>query len=584
MRVRTRKISVMLVLVFSSFTTSLSHASSPPDEQWVQPSHAEDGFQGFLLQDARTQTGYSFLIGNRASSHFVCSAIDTGDCGGATSYGFNAVLPVCTSSVDTDCIDSLVAISPNGTRLQGTFSHYVWTKHPNQYVASKADGLPIGSAPSIWTIPGAEHSQISDYLITASIGGGGPVGKIDVSDFNLNLFASSIHQKLTPATFDTNPEKLAWMDFMNQRTDSDGITRTFGQGVGEYDSVKCASYLQDPMQCVVANPFPSNFSFEVKLRLSKEPNGWFHGRMSSPSISLAKSSNGSTLMTVQASPIKTPIIYFGAQFSTLPSNIQDLYKGCGAWPTCNFRSSRQPGQDGVGKKADPLTRNMTSNPQPWGLNAIKELQVWLPVIKNTATATPEVWSIHSVANDQMTSSNSCFSTGTGLLGIVSTNASAYSEGPPVFADGQLTYQVAAPHYMNDGNIFKGSYDLLMRSDVARCLYGFSSAPIKASIEVIDDSGSQSVATTSFSEVGGWDKLSAKNFEFSSPAINIKLAQDLASATPPATSSNQVHATSSNAIPKNPNTPKVITLNCYQGRIVKKVSGISPSCPRGFIKK
>ncbi|NBO09368.1 MAG: hypothetical protein EBV30_08490 [Actinobacteria bacterium] len=39
----------------------------------------------------------------------------------------------------------------------------------------------------------------------------------------------------------------------------------------------------------------------------------------------------------------------------------------------------------------------------------------------------------------------------------------------------LSYQVASPHFLPDGaTAFKGTYNLIMRSDVARCLYKFSS--------------------------------------------------------------------------------------------------------------
>ena len=583
-----KKIALILLgaLLASLYVSTPSHPAAVPDEQWVQPSHPEDGFQGFLLQDARTDSGYSRLVGSQGSSTFVCRGVNIGDCQNASSYGFNAVLPACLTQLDNDCIESLVAFSPNGGRFNGTFKQYVWFKHPNQYRPDPASGLPVGGAPSLWSISGAKHSQGEEYLITASIGGGGNASKMTVSDFNLNLFAASIHVKTTPATFDTNPANLAWMDFTNQRTDSDGITRTFGQGVGEYDSVKCASYLQDPMQCVVGNPFPTGFSYEIKLRLSSEPNGWFHGRMNNPSVVIEHAYNGSVLMTVKANPIKTPIVYYGGQFSILPSNLQELYRGCGAWPTCDFRSSRQEGQDGVGKKADPLTRNMMSVPQPWGVNAIKELEVWLPVINNTATASPEVWSIHTVGNDQLSSSNGCFTKGKGLLGIVSTNASAYSKGPPFFTDGQLTYQVAAPHYLNDGTAFKGTYDLIMRSDVARCLYGFSTAPIKASIQVIGDSGSQNIATTSFTEIDGWDRLSAKNFEFSSPSIKVKLEQNTVTPAPePVVSApTPIASPIAKEIPKISKPLKLYSITCIKGQTIKKITSHSSSCPKGYVKK
>ncbi|NBP91225.1 MAG: hypothetical protein EBU43_02590 [Actinobacteria bacterium] len=135
----------------------------------------------------------------------------------------------------------------------------------------------------------------------------------------------------------------------------------------------------------------------------------------------------------------------------------------------------------------------------------------------------------------MQSASPCFKSGSGLKGIVATNSTTYSDGPPEFTDGTLSYQVASPHFLPDGaTAFKGTYNLIMRSDVARCLYKFSSAPVEAKIEVISDSGINSVATTTVNERNGWINLSATNFEFSAPKIQVKLTQQPVSVVAPAT--------------------------------------------------
>ena len=143
----------------------------------------------------------------------------------------------------------------------------------------------------------------------------------------------------------------------------------------------------------------------------------------------------------------------------------------------------------------------------------------------------------------------------------------YSPGPPTFDKnaGDLNYRVAAPHFLPNGmDTFKGTYDLLMRSEVARCIYGFSNAPIKASISIVSSDGSPQIATTVVNESAGWLHLSAKNFEFSSPVLRVKLKQDKA------------------AIIETPSVKTSIT--CVKGKVVKKISGTKPSCPVGYKKK
>jgi hypothetical protein len=100
----------------------------------------------------------------------------------------------------------------------------------------------------------------------------------------------------------------------------------------------------------------------------------------------------------------------------------------------------------------------------------------------------------------------------------------YEGGSPSFQDGSLNYKVTGMHYMSDGtSLVTGTYDLVMRSEVARCLYGFSSAPISATIS-ITGSEQNLVATTIVSEKDGWLKLAAYGFNFSSPVIKIKVSQ------------------------------------------------------------
>jgi len=161
-----------------------------------------------------------------------------------------------------------------------------------------------------------------------------------------------------------------------------------------------------------------------------------------------------------------------------------------------------------------------------------------------------------------------------LIGLVTTNAPIYWGGAPIFQDGSLNYQVAGLHLKADGTLFKGSYDLAIRSEVARCLYGFSNAPIMANVSVLSTEGEgQLVATELVTEKDGWITLNAKNFTFSSPTIKVKLSQ--AGSAPRATPKE---AKKSSAAPI---TKK--TIACVKGKTIKKVTGNNPSCPKGYTK-
>jgi hypothetical protein len=102
----------------------------------------------------------------------------------------------------------------------------------------------------------------------------------------------------------------------------------------------------------------------------------------------------------------------------------------------------------------------------------------------------------------------------------------------------------------------------MSSIFARCLYGFSQAPIGATISVVSESGTPDIATTLVREKDGFLNLAAYNFTFSSPTVRVKLTQEVVK----------------------PVVLKKTTITCVKGKIVKKVTATNPLCPKGYKKK
>ena len=209
----------------------------------------------------------------------------------------------------------------------------------------------------------------------------------------------------------------------------------------------------------------------------------------------------------------------------------------------------------------------------------EDFQTFEPILK-TKPGYRNQWIISAGASAngyQATSSNACFEDKTKLLGIVTTNALIYSPAAPEFKDGTLNYKVAGLHHTEDGvTLTRGSYDLAIRSSVARCVYGFTDAPFQASISVVGADGTeQTIATEIVREdkKREWLFMSAQNFTFSAPTIKVKLVQDkpLGSSTEP---SKQVAPVKKTII-------KVKVINCVKGKMSKKVSGSNPKCPTGY---
>ena len=192
--------------------------------------------------------------------------------------------------------------------------------------------------------------------------------------------------------------------------------------------------------------------------------------------------------------------------------------------------------------------------------SLEEVSLWLPILKDKAVSAPTMWIVSSIGQQF---ENNCSSSTDRVSGIVTTNATGYIAGPPVFnkAEQTLDYKVLAPHYLADGTEFKGTYDLTIDTDFARCLYGFTKAPIGATVSVVSADGQAQVATVVISQRDKWIHLGAYGFGFSTPTLKVKFTQE-----------------------KSATAAKKTTITCVKGKTSKKVTAVAPKCPSGFKKK
>jgi hypothetical protein len=85
--------------------------------------------------------------------------------------------------------------------------------------------------------------------------------------------------------------------------------------------------------------------------------------------------------------------------------------------------------------------------------------------------------------------------------------------------------VAAPHTNAEGGLIVGTYDLMMRSDLAACLYGGNVSDIVGSVSVVYDNATSTTTEikTDVTNDGTWFKVSASGFHYSMPTIKTTLA-------------------------------------------------------------
>jgi hypothetical protein len=224
--------------------------------------------------------------------------------------------------------------------------------------------------------------------------------------------------------------------------------------------------------------------------------------MSNPNIAIEPAGPGYIRVTVSGSPVNVPR-FVGIYAPRLgdPAYSGNYAKG-GAFTLFNSAST----------------------------NAMALINLYRNKVKDTAAGVSTVWSMTSISGNQAAANTPqaamCLESNSQVLGIVTTNATAYTGAIPEFNSGYLTYRVAGLHFQPDGETPNlGTYDMVMRSETARCLYGFTNAPVSATVTVVG-TGDQNVASTVVSEKDGWLKLAAYGFTFSEKEIKVKLSQPL----------------------------------------------------------
>ena len=287
--------------------------------------------------------------------------------------------------------------------------------------------------------------------------------------------------------------------------------------------------------CGIAQDFESNTRIKIKIRVSKIVGGWFQGRLNDPVLDVSSFSTDNNLLTVEASPVSVQRMALVVK----PAEFTDQEK---IWAV-NF---------GGGIYTGP----QAGNPK----DSFAFLDFYRTRVKDTTVGSNTFWNFSTTSWGD---GSQCLQDKNKILGIVTTNALAYDGQSPSFVDGALNYRVAGLHLMPDGKTpVLGSYNLVMRSEVARCLYGFTNAPIQATVSIIGGENAN-VATTVLGERNGWLSMAAGGFTFSEKTIQVKLSQEKAVATPPK------------------QTAIKTTIKCVKGKVTKKVTAVKPKCPSGY---
>ena len=483
----------------------------------------------------------------------LCASASDPHCANADSIYGDLVIPPCYSAADRVCIEGL-EIGAEGKPLESAALDHELTAKKTP--GDPKLGLPAGGSASIWSAPSLAHQgNALSYAV------------IVTQTYKLDKKIAGSSQKFDPWSFDAkvipvNMKKGRYCGFEFFETEDNNFSsRMAGDGC-DFNIPYRECILTEQGFCATPAEFLPNTRVALTLRMDSRVTGWLFGRMKDVDVAITSLDANNNKLRVEATSVN---LLSGTAWVAK----KDLIK----YPDL-YANQKSRWWSGDGKFEDYLA----APGRRWGDMSVGDFEafkVWEQLIKPNPE---DNWRWNFGSNSDTSKQNCEGQIGKDkLIGLVTTNAPIYASGAPAFTDGSLSYKVAGLHFKADGTLFKGAYDLAIRSDFARCLYGFSSAPIRASVSVLSSDGStQDVATELVTEKNGWMTLSAKNFTFSAPTIKVKLIQD----KPLVSGTDQ----SKQSAPIAKSVAKLKVIVCVKGKMIKKVSGSNPKCPTGYNAK
>ena len=510
-------------LATSTVSASADGYIPPPPKSGENGFHLTDDY--FLAGDKASYI-YSEIPGTDEQHQAVaklCTAYKVAGCQEVDKLNViaNIILGVCVGN-EVNCIEGISVYKKGTTPTPAILEKIV--EGPTTPADLGAD-IPRGSSVGVWKAAGVPHSAGAEtYSAYAKVRLHMVNGKASFENFVAGVVPTTeSSERGTPAPY------------VRTAAGPNGA-----QSVEIVNSGPHCVYNYN-MLCAHVQDFAPDTRVTMTLRLSNRQTGWLKGRLQDPKLELSAIDGNYNRLTVDASPVSVPQLAAFFNLSNLPASVST------ALPMIKEHL--------IANRSGSASISTSSEP------AFQLVEATRAFTGDRASGMSTAWSISNMDYSPF-GGNSCLNDTKRVVGLVTTSAMVYDANPPKFANGQLNYRVAGMHSLADGTDASGAYDLIIRSDTARCLYGFTSAPISATVSVISSNGEAKAAVTSFKEDAGWVHFGAYGFSFSQPTIKVKMTQAKV-------------------------VTKKTTITCISlktPKLTKKVTAVSPKCPTGFKKK
>ena len=342
-------VQVVLFSLLSGFT--VASADTTPIEQYVDQGPAVKnvgGYTGVYVEDSSgitnqlsNLTGFNFDKVNGSwvpKEAFSCKSFADPNCANAQNLWYTAVLSVCKSDSDSNCIVGVSAIK-DGKEIVGNFAESYPASNEFVFKGDVSAHIPDGGLPSLWTFPGLSHQGGDKFLVFARFthsGGWYNDYKIDFKpdQFGAGIFATSTMKNSNYSDFSVTAGKadslgkVAWWNTVSPQT-------------------RCLS--SGPKgECAVAWPLPDSVRFKLAVRTNVPMSNFLHGRLLDPTISVKTDRNNQSMMVIEAGSVKVPILNTWIKNSDMPKALHDyLYAQTGWGGYFYYRDGKGDGRDNV---------------------------------------------------------------------------------------------------------------------------------------------------------------------------------------------------------------------------------------------
>jgi hypothetical protein len=578
-----RKVLTLIVLLMSmalslfqldekSFATDPVIQSISSQTLFDMP-HGADQI-GVLFNDSNDQGFvpsilYGYNFGGRPYKDMaICASLNDPTCKDLQYFHYYSILQPCKGADGSDCIEEFYGRNISTEEvIKGTVDSSFPKIPPNAFSVNSEYKIPQGGASTIYNLPSIKaQKETNKYMVSivangflkrTSNGFTEYVEDMQNTKFTASIAPVVINQKVGARPSVGNVYKEA----------EDRVDVVFQVNPG---GPNC--FATDYNLCALQQSFESELALGIKLRLSREMRTWLHGRISDPYVQYS-TSRGVTRLQVEGLPVETPIVGGWVNKSKIESS---------DFPAISPTQS-------LGYLSGPSSSDVE------GLNA------WMKYLNSQSLAVQPQWTFRELGLRELNNLSSnifgsnvnqnartgvtCLKATKTFAGIVSSNATAFAAGPPIYSpeEDSFDYKVSSPRTNSGGTKNRGTYDLYIAKSFMECIYKNSVAPTSATVSIVYESQEPVISIVSVKKNGDLYHLSVKGFSYDSPLTLKVRFKDVAQSESVPTPSPSASATPI-PYPSKQTIKLKTTITCAKGKTVKRVTSTNPKCPTGFKKR